>query len=150
VVAVSLKKKRRYVEIQQTRLGDRLRYEEEIAPQAMDCLVPALLLQPLVENAIRHGIEASPDPGVVRVVAQIDGERLLVTVEDSGAGLPVKENQEDAGIGIGLQNLRSRLETLYGAKQRLEIDSRPGGGVIIRVEMPLRRMASAEIASVAS
>jgi two-component sensor histidine kinase len=141
---------RRYVEIQQTRLGDRLRYEEEIDPQAMDCLVPALLLQPLVENAIRHGIEASPDPGVVRVVAQLEGERLLVTVEDSGAGLPTKEDQGDAGIGIGLQNLRSRLETLYGAKHRLAIDSRPEGGVIIHVEMPLRRMASAEIASVAS
>jgi two-component sensor histidine kinase len=141
---------RRYVEIQQTRLGDRLRYEEAIAPQALECFVPALLLQPLVENAIRHGIEASPDPGVVRVVAQLEGERLLVTVEDSGAGLPAKEDQADAGIGIGLQNLRSRLESLYGAGQRLEIDSRPGGGVIIRVEIPLRRVPSTEIAAVAS
>jgi two-component system, LytTR family, sensor kinase len=140
---------RRYVEIQQTRLGDRFRYEEAIAPEALDSFVPALLLQPLVENAIRHGIEASPDPGVVRVAAQSEGKRLLVTVEDNGAGLPAKEVQGDSGSGIGLQNLRSRLESLYGARHRLEIVSRPGGGVVIRVEIPLRQAPSTELASVA-
>ena len=139
---------RRYVEIQQTRLGDRLRYEEEIAPEALATFVPALLLQPLVENAIRHGIEASPDPGMVRVVARTEGDRLLIAVEDSGAGLPTKEDQRDSGLGLGLQNLRSRLESLYGAQHRLEMDSRPGGGVIIRVEIPLRRAPSTETTTV--
>jgi two-component sensor histidine kinase len=139
---------RRYVEIQQTRLGERLQFEEVIAQDALDNLVPALLLQPLVENAIRHGIEPSPDPGVVRVIVQPEGERLVVTVEDNGAGLSTN-GTERAGIGIGLQNLRSRLETLYGDRQRVEVGTRTGGGVSVRVEIPLRQARVAEMAAVA-
>jgi two-component sensor histidine kinase len=131
---------RRYVEIQQTRLGDRLRFEEEIDPAAFDCLVPALLLQPLVENAIRHGIEPSPDPGTVRVAIHQQNGCLLVTVEDNGAGLSAKEEENGTGTGIGLQNLRSRLETLYGKQQRVEVTTRNGGGVSVKVEIPLRRV----------
>jgi sensor histidine kinase YesM len=138
---------RRYVEIQQTRLGDRLHFEEIIAPEALDCLVPALFLQPLVENAIRHGIEPSANPGVVRVSVQPQGERLLLTVEDNGAGLSNKENERGGGgIGIGLQNLRSRLASLYGAAQKIEFGPRPEGGVVVRVEIPLRQTCRAEMA----
>ena len=129
-----------YVEIQQTRLGDRLRFEEEIDPAAFDCLVPALLLQPLVENAIRHGIEPSPDPGIVRVAIHPQDGWLLVTVEDNGAGLSAKEEEHGSGTGIGLQNLRSRLETLYGTQQQVEVTTRNGGGVRVKVEIPLRRV----------
>jgi len=125
-------------------LGDRLRFEETIAPEALDCLVPALFLQPLVENAIRHGIEPSPNPGVVRVIVLAERERLLVTVEDNGAGLTTKEDERGAGVGIGLQNLRSRMETLYGEKQRVELAPRPEGGVSVRLEIPLRRTTAAE------
>ncbi len=131
---------RRYVEIQQTRLGDRLRFEEEIDPAAFDYQVPALLLQPLVENAIRHGIEPSPDPGTVRVAILPREGRLLVTVEDNGAGLSTKEEDNGASTGIGLQNLRSRLETLYGQQQRFAVTTRDGGGVSVKVEIPLRRV----------
>jgi signal transduction histidine kinase len=134
---------RRYVEIQQTRLGDRLRFEEEIDPAAFDYLVPALLLQPLVENAIRHGIEPSPDPGVVRVTVHPNANRLLMTVEDNGAGLSTKE-QEGNGTGIGLQNLRSRLETLYGNQQSVDVTTRDGGGVSVKVEIPLRQARAVE------
>jgi hypothetical protein len=137
---------RRYVEIQQTRLGDRFRFEDVIAPETLDCLVPALLLQPLVENAIRHGIEPSANPGLVRVIVQPQGERLVVTVEDNGAGLSNKEN-ERGGIGIGLRNLRSRLETLYGAEQKFEFAPCAQGGVTVSVEFPLRQARLAQAAS---
>ena len=135
---------RRYVEIQQTRLGERLRFEEEIAPEALDCLVPALLLQPLVENAIRHGIEPSANPGLVRVIAQAQGDILIVRVEDNGAGLSSKEDERNSGVGIGLQNLRARLETLYAARHKLKFGSRPEGGVSVALEIPLRQARAAE------
>jgi two-component sensor histidine kinase len=138
---------RRYVEIQQTRLGDRLRFEEVIAPEALDCLVPALLLQPLVENAIRHGIEPSANPGLVRVMVRPQGARLVVTVEDNGAGLSGKEDERGGGMGIGLQNLGSRLETLYGAEQEIKFGPRPEGGVSVRVEFPLHQGGFAQRAS---
>jgi two-component sensor histidine kinase len=134
---------RRYVEIQQTRLGGRLRFEEVIEAEAMGCLVPALLLQPLVENAIRHGIEPSANPGLVRVIVQRQGERLVVTVEDNGAGLTANEVERGGGKGIGLQNLRSRLETLYGAEHRIALGPGREGGVTVRVEIPLRHAAPA-------
>ena len=138
---------RRYVEIQQTRLGDRLQFEEVIAPEALDVLVPALFLQPLVENAIRHGIEPSANPGVVRVIVRPQGEWLVVTVEDNGAGLSNKENERGGGAGIGLVNLRSRLESLYGAGQKMDFGPQPEGGVMVRVELPLQHAAHLEIAS---
>ena len=138
---------RRYVEIQQTRLGDRLQFEEVIAPDVLDALVPALFLQPLVENAIRHGIEPSANQGVVRVIVQPLGGRLLVTVEDNGAGLSNKENERGGGAGIGLQNLRSRLQSLYGAGQKINFGPQAEGGVTVRVEIPLRHAEQAEAAS---
>jgi len=140
----------RYVEIQQTRLSDRLRFEQVVPPEVMDCLVPALLLQPLVENAIRHGIEPSPNPGLVRVVVRSNADHLVLTVEDNGAGFSDKERQRSDGPGIGLQNLTSRLETLYGTAQRIDFGPRPKGGVIVTVEIPLRHAPLAQVAIVAS
>ncbi len=135
---------RRYVEIQQTRLGERLQFEEVIAPEALDCMVPALFLQPLVENSIRHGVEPSANPGVVRVLVEAEETRLLVTVEDNGAALSNKENERGGGLGIGLQNLRARLESLYGKAQSIDFGPRPEGGVRVRVELPLRSAQKAE------
>jgi two-component sensor histidine kinase len=134
----------RYLEIQQTRFGDRLRFEQQIEPAALDCLVPTLLLQPLVENAIRHGIEPSGNPGVVRVSAQqVDG-RLAVSVEDDGVGLGA---EPAASSGIGLSNLKARLETLYGARQEMHVRARPEGGVAVRITIPLRDASAAQAAN---
>jgi signal transduction histidine kinase len=130
----------RYVEIQQTRLGDRFRYEQHVEPAALDCLVPALLLQPLVENALRHGIEPSPRPGTVRVVVTGQNGRLRLSVEDDGIGLAQAYSHHQPGIG--LSNLRARLETLYGSRQRVEMTARPEGGVTVLVEIPLREAAT--------
>jgi hypothetical protein len=129
----------RYVEIQQTRLGDRFRFEQSVEPAALDCLVPALLLQPLVENALRHGIEPLPRPGTVRVIVTRHSERLTLRVEDDGVGLEQSNGQ--SLTGIGLSNLRARLEALYGNRQKVEMSSRPEGGVAVRVEIPLREAA---------
>ncbi|HEY3863864.1 MAG TPA: histidine kinase [Verrucomicrobiae bacterium] len=130
---------RHYVEIQTMRLGERLRVEEAIPADILECLVPVLLLQPLVENAIRHGIEPSPKPGLVRVAVEANGARLSLTVEDNGVGLssPARD-----GIGLGLENLRARLKTLYGAEQCVELTARPEGGARVRVEIPLRRASA--------
>jgi len=130
----------RYVEIQQTRLGDRFRFDQSVEPSTLNCLVPTLLLQPLVENSIRHGIELSSTPGIVRVVIQPNGERLLLAVEDNGVGLATEEEQRKTGIG--LSNLRARLEALYGQDQKIEVLSRAEGGVAVRLEIPLRRFPS--------
>ena len=123
----------RYLEIQQTRFGDRLRFEQQVDPAALDCLVPTLMLQPLVENAIRHGLEPSPNPGCVRVQAQRTGEKLSLSVEDDGVGLGAEVRD-----GVGLSNLRARLEALYGADQQMHVRARPQGGVAVRIEIPLR------------
>jgi two-component system, LytTR family, sensor kinase len=161
----------RYLEIQQTRFGDKLRVEQDIQPQALDCMTPTLVLQPLVENAIRHGIEPADKAGVVRVSAfRVDG-KLVLTVEDDGVGfasgnavssdpdnpagscpslLATARNSAPsvalarAGTGIGLANLRERLQALYGAQQILELTPRATGGVIVRVEIPWRQRASSE------
>jgi len=125
----------RYVEIQQVRLGDRFRFEQEVDPAALDCLVPALLLQPLVENALRHGIEPVSQPGVVRLTARRNGSRLFLNVEDNGAGLAAAA---DSNSGIGLSNLRARLKMLYGDNQKLEIGPRACGGVAVQIELPIR------------
>lgn len=163
---------RRYLEIQQTRFGDKLRVEQDIDPQALDCMVPTLVLQPLVENAIRHGIEPSEKAGTVRVSASRQDGKLVLTVEDDGVGLargladsngPEKPAGLDvglsapawssttsavlasAGTGIGLANLRDRLQALYGTRQKLELMPRTTGGVVVRVEIPWQSRASSEI-----
>jgi len=80
----------RYLEIQQTRFGDKLRVEQDVVPATLDCLVPTLLLQPLVENAIRHGIEPAENSGLLRITAHRHNGKLIMTVEDDGVGLQIK------------------------------------------------------------
>jgi signal transduction histidine kinase len=164
---------RRYLEIQQTRFGDRLRVEQDIEPAALECSVPAFLLQPLVENAIRHGLEPDGNAGLVRLTAHRQDGRLVLTVEDDGVGftsgpgdisdpsrssLPTGANSlpvaaslpagasdgSGGGTGIGLANLRARLATLYGAGQALELAPRAAGGVTVRIEIPWRPVIAAE------
>jgi anti-sigma regulatory factor (Ser/Thr protein kinase) len=125
----------RYMEIQQVRLGARLRFEQEVDPPALECLVPALLLHLLAENAIRHGIEPASHPGVVRLVVRRTGARLWLSVEDNGAGLAATAISPS---GIGLANLRARLKLLYGDAQNLEIGERNGGGVAVTIKIPAR------------
>lgn len=162
----------RYLEIQQTRFGERLRIERQLDPDTLECLVPTLLLQPLVENALRHGLEPSENPGLLVLGAHRLNGSLVLMVEDNGVGLagaapelkdptaPKGEAQPflaaasavplrgpARGTGIGLLNLRGRLEALYGTAQKLDIIPRPGGGVIARIELPWHTNVAAEPAA---
>jgi two-component system LytT family sensor kinase len=126
-----------YLEIQRMRFGDRLQVRVE-APDG-DVLVPRLLLQPLVENAIRHGIARRAGAGRVTVAARVEGERLRLTVEDDGAGVGAAGD----GHGIGLSNSRARLAQLYGEAGTLVLADREGGGAVATVLIPVRRTAAA-------
>ena len=125
------------------RLSDRLRIEYRIDVAAMDVLVPTLILQPLVENAIRHGLEPMVRAGTLSIEAQIDGDTVWLRVRDDGAGLPKSWKRRD---GVGLSNTRSRLERLYGEGAALTVRENPGGGVLVDVYIPLRRAAFASAA----
>jgi two-component system LytT family sensor kinase len=126
----------KYLALQRIRFGDRLRVERQIDPRSLDALVPSMLLQPLIENAIVHGVGAKPGDGWVKIETRpVDGQ-LVLTVSDSGNGFAAIP-----GNGIGLANTRERLSTLYGAAQRLALRSLPGAGAQVTIEIPLRRGA---------
>jgi two-component system, LytTR family, sensor kinase len=128
-----------YLEIEQSRLEDRLTVVMEIAPETLDARVPHLLLQPLVENAIRHGIAPRIDPGRVEVSAtsRPDDRFLHLEVRDDGRGVD-RDNQISTRRGVGLTNIRSRLEQLYDGEHRFELEAHPDGGTVVRITIPFR------------
>jgi two-component system, LytTR family, sensor kinase len=128
----------KYLEIEQARFGDRLAVRFDIDPETLDALVPNLLLQPLVENSVRHAVAARSEGGFVEVIARRTGDVLELKVRDNGPGLP-KERAPSPPRGVGLANTRSRLEHLYGASQRLQFSETPGGGLTVTVVIPFRR-----------
>jgi two-component system, LytTR family, sensor kinase len=125
---------RKHVAIYQTLLQDRLRVRWSIDDQALDARVPTMILQPLVENAIRHGIAPRESGGTVGVSARRDGEFLCLTVEDDGVGM----KDVPARAGIGLTNTQSRLRYLYGDAYRFEMSALSGGGASVAMRLPLR------------
>ena len=127
---------RLYLQIQGVRFGDRLAVEYRVEPEALDALVPSMLLQPLAENAIQHGIGDHAGGGRVEIAARRDGDSLKLVVRDDGPGFTRRPGSR--GNGIGLSNLRSRLDALYGARQRVELQEPPEGGLEVRLELPFR------------
>jgi two-component system LytT family sensor kinase len=125
-----------YLEIERSRFGDRLHIERHVDPQALDAKVPALLLQPIVENAIRHGIALQATPGTVTISAARSGEQLLLEVADDGRGWTGDGASQNGRGGIGLGNTRARLEKLYGARQQLLLGASPTGGAAVRITIP--------------
>jgi len=123
---------RRYLEIEQTRFEDRLRVAFDIAEPALAGQLPVLILQPLVENAIRHGLAPRTSPGSLRIAAARREGLLCVEIEDDGMGLPSEGVRE----GVGLANARARLEQLYGRRALLDVGPRPGGGVRVELRVP--------------
>ncbi|HET9983979.1 MAG TPA: histidine kinase [Longimicrobiales bacterium] len=121
-----------YLAVERARFADRLRVEVEVEPRARRARVPVLLLQPLVENAVRHGIARSSASGRLRIEAAVEGERVRVRVADDGPGL-----RADAREGVGLGNTRARLEQLYPGEHRFVVrDAMPGTEVLL--ELPFR------------
>ncbi|RME89926.1 MAG: histidine kinase [Verrucomicrobia bacterium] len=126
---------RRYLEIEQTRFGDRLRVHLDVAPETLNALVPNLLLQPLVENAIRHGLEKNAGAGEVRLRAWRHGRWLRIEVADNGRGITAGQRIRP---GVGLANTRARLRHLYGSQQRLRLRQRTEGGLSVDLMLPFR------------
>jgi sensor histidine kinase YesM len=126
---------REYLAIEEARFRDRLRTRVDASPEALDCLVPPLILQPLVENAVRHGISAVSSAGTVEVTARVGDGRLSLTVRDDGPGMGHATSQP--GTGTGLRNTRERLAQLYGERATLRISNGDGTGTTVRVDIPV-------------
>jgi len=125
---------RDYLAIEEVRFRDRLRPRVIAPADTLDCLVPPLILQPLVENAVRHGISAISTAGVLEVSASREGARLRLVVRDDGPGVSVAT--KTPGSGTGLRNTRERLARLYGDGGLMSIADAPGGGTIVTVDIP--------------
>lgn len=126
---------RRYLHIQHLRFGDRLEVQEEVTEEAQEALVPTLLLQPLVENAIRHGLELDREPGLVFVGARREDSRLEITIADNGKGF-AGEGPEGTSDGVGLRSTRDRLALLYGDEAKLTVGSNPPFSTKITIRLP--------------
>ena len=132
----------RYLDIEGLRFEDRLRVRIDVEPGLFDAQVPNLILQPLVENAIRHGIARRAAAGDVRIAASRDRDRILLSVRDDGPGLG-EDGASDGRAGVGLENTRVRLHRLYGAAGQLKVEDAEGGGVMAIASFPLEHARSA-------
>lgn len=127
-----------YLAIEQARFGRRLRIERQIDSAALDGLVPALVLQPIVENAVRHGLEPRSAPGTITIRAERTAATLRLVVSDDGCGLQSVDTRTERR-GIGLANTEARLRELHGDAAQLVLREPPTGGVSVEIEMPFRR-----------
>jgi LytS/YehU family sensor histidine kinase len=123
---------RDYLDIQQVRFQGRLEVTESVPEELMDAMVPNLILQPLVENAIVHGVGRSEDCGRIAIEAGRDGGRLVLTIRDNGPGL----QRNGSGTGVGLSNTVARLAGLYGDEASLSLAAAADAGVVARIELP--------------
>jgi len=125
-----------YLAIEVVRFGEKLRFEKEVEPATLDMLVPSMLLQPLIENSIKHGLSSKIEGGTIRLTARRVDARLQLTVEDDGVGIPEAELATLLERGIGVTNVNERLKVLFQSDYRMWIDSQPGHGTRIGIEVP--------------
>ncbi len=128
-----------YLDIEVVRFGaDKLKVEKEIDPRTLAVLVPSILLQPLIENSIKHGLEPRLRGGTVTLRSRLEGDRVLIEVADDGVGMGNRPDSAlpRAGNGIGMKNVQERLEVLYGNQARFTIVSNPGRGTLVSIEIP--------------
>jgi len=126
----------KYLAIEQVRFSDRLQVRWSIEPDVRDALVPEFILQPLVENAVRHGVSKRSEAGLIEITGLESDGKLVLCVRDNGPGYFA-----ESAIGVGLANTRARLETLFGDAARLDVLNAEGGGTIATVSFPVRRQA---------
>jgi two-component sensor histidine kinase len=138
----------KYFEIMQIRFQERLEIDVQIDDNARDALVPNLILQPLAENAVKHGVDKVSGTGRIRILARRDGDRLVLSVSDNGPG-PQKIARLDEA-GVGLANIRQRLEELYGDAQSFKLAEAPSGGTVAQIVMPFRTRAEIRTSAVVS
>jgi two-component system LytT family sensor kinase len=127
-----------YLDIEVVRFGEKLRVEKEIDPRTLEILVPSILLQPLIENSIKHGLEPRINGGTVTLRSRLQGDRAIIEVADDGVGVGNKSPTAlpRTGAGIGIKNVRERLEVLYGNQARFTMVSNPGRGTLVSIEIP--------------
>jgi LytS/YehU family sensor histidine kinase len=132
-----------YFEIERVRFQDRLTVSYDVAPETLDAMVPNLLWQPIVENAIRHAIAPRAGRGHIEMRAQRIGTTLQLQVKDDGPGLPSDQNSNGSPCkGVGLANTRERLRQLYGSNHRFELRNGSEGGLVVTLEIPFNSSAS--------
>jgi two-component system LytT family sensor kinase len=137
---------RTYVSLEQARYGDRLRVRYDIDPQVLTAHVPVLIIQPLVENAVKHGLASKVTGGTVSLKARVDPltRTTAIQVADDGVGIPadvlgqITTGEFGADGGVGLRNISQRLETLFGGRYALEVQSTVGSGTVVDLRIPLR------------
>jgi two-component system, LytTR family, sensor kinase len=128
-----------YLDIEVVRFGsEKLHVEKEIDPNTLDVLVPSILLQPLIENSIKHGLEPRIHGGTVTLRSRLKGDRVLIEVVDDGVGIGDRPNTgiHRDGAGIGMKNVQERLEVLYGTQATFKVVSNPGRGTSVAIEIP--------------
>jgi two-component system LytT family sensor kinase len=125
-----------YLDIEVVRFGPKLRVRKEIAPETVDVVVPSMILQPLVENSIKHGLSRKVGAGTITIRSWRDHARLMIEVEDDGMGFLLERLEQPMASGIGLANVRERLRVIYGATYQLTLASEPGKGTCARIEIP--------------
>jgi two-component system LytT family sensor kinase len=128
-----------YLDIEVVRFGaDKLRVEKEIDPRTLGVLVPSILLQPLIENSIKHGLEPRLMGGTVTLRSRLEGDRVRIEVADDGVGMGNRPASalRRTGAGIGMKNVQERLEVLYGNQARFSVVSNPGRGTLVSIEIP--------------
>ncbi len=131
-----------YLDIEKVRFQDRLTVEQDIADEARTALIPSLLLQPLIENAIKYAIAPSVDGGTITICAKVEdeGRRLVVTLKDDGPGIPdIEHIRSQSGSGVGIANTKERLEQLYGPSHSIVLENLSPRGLSVRVDIPLER-----------
>jgi two-component system LytT family sensor kinase len=132
-----------YLDIEVVRFGEKLKVVKEIAPETLDVVVPGMLLQPLIENSIKHGLEPRISGGTVTLRSRIADGMLTIEVEDDGVGMSAERDDlragalSSAGSGIGMRNVRERMEVQYGSMASVEVNSRPGRGTKVTLRMPV-------------
>jgi len=134
-----------YMSIEMVRFGEKLRFIKEIEPETLDRLVPSMLLQPIIENSIRHGLSSKVEGGMIRVRTWLADGKLQLMVEDDGVGIPETRLATLFEQGIGVSNVNERLKVLFGQDYRMWIDSKPGEGTRTGIEIPEVQVASEEL-----
>ena len=136
-----------YLEIEKMRFEDRLRPSFELDPAVAKARLPSLLLQPLVENAIKYAVTPQEDGADISVSARLVVDRVLITVADTGPGLNDRRARPSYSTGVGLANIRDRLAQAYGADHRFEAKTRQGGGFAVTIEIPFQTEEQAKVAA---
>ena len=146
-----------YLAIEVVRFGEKLRVVKEIADETPNVVVPSMLLQPLIENSIKHGLEPRINGGTVTLRSRVVGDRLVLEVEDDGLGIPPERLVTEGpaamlrrpGLGVGMRNVRERMQVLYGGLATVEMNGRPGRGTQVMLSMPILDQGAEEWAKAA-